>query len=82
MSSGNLAVVFTPCLLFPSDASRLSERDLELSTAVLRAFIDSPRMFGALIPFLWFFLYGLNLGFECGGGIDRYGFLRADAEKD
>ncbi|CAL8392345.1 unnamed protein product [Gadus morhua 'NCC'] len=49
MTSSNLAMVFTPCLLFPSDASKLSERDLELSIEVLRAFIDSPRMFG-LIP--------------------------------
>ena len=48
MSSSNLAIVFTPCLLFPSDGSTLSERDLELGIAVLRAFIERPRMFGTL----------------------------------
>ncbi|KAJ3606175.1 hypothetical protein NHX12_025696 [Muraenolepis orangiensis] len=46
MTSGNLAMVFTPCLLVPSDASKLTEGQLELGIDALRTFIDDPRIFG------------------------------------
>ncbi|CAL8317363.1 unnamed protein product [Merluccius merluccius] len=53
MTSSNLAMVFTPCLLFPSDGSKLSEQQLALNIDVLRAFIDNPRVFAVPTTERW-----------------------------
>ncbi|KAK0151038.1 Neuroendocrine protein 7B2 [Merluccius polli] len=58
MTSSNLAMVFTPCLLFPSDGSKLSEQQLALNIDVLRAFIDNPRVIPKMVMDSMYFLFG------------------------
>ncbi|XP_029903145.1 rho GTPase-activating protein 11B-like isoform X2 [Myripristis murdjan] len=45
MTSSNLAVVFTPCLLPPPNKAEMSEDRLELRVLVLRTFIENPHLF-------------------------------------
>ncbi|XP_029903147.1 rho GTPase-activating protein 11A-like isoform X3 [Myripristis murdjan] len=48
MTSSNLAVVFTPCLLPPPNKAEMSEDRLELRVLVLRTFIENPHLFGVI----------------------------------
>ncbi|KAM8832116.1 rho GTPase-activating protein 11A-like [Spinachia spinachia] len=48
MTSSNIATVFAPCLLPPPNKAEMSEMRLELRVLVLRAFIESPHLFGVI----------------------------------
>ncbi|XP_030577153.1 rho GTPase-activating protein 11A [Archocentrus centrarchus] len=48
MTSSNLAIMFTPCLLPPPNKTEMSEGRLELRVLVLRTFIENPHLFGVI----------------------------------